>query len=124
MSKFIKLNLIICAIAVISSCATSMTPVAVSNTLPSLTKSRFITRAQAENDANANICKYLIKGRTYVAPIGLTNKNDLKNAAKGIDEWVKVDGGNSYVLVNYKWIIVDYLGSTQLHVEFDTVLYK
>lgn len=55
-------------------------------------------------------------------PIGLTTKNDLKNAAKGIDEWVKLDGGNAYVLTNYKWVTVGNNSSTQLHVEFHTIL--
>jgi hypothetical protein len=32
------------------------------------------------------------------------------------------DGGNAYVLKNYQWVTVDVFGSTQLHVEFDTML--
>ena len=69
-------------------------------------------------------CKYLVKGRNYVAPIGLTVKNDLKNGAAGIDEWVQLDGGNAYVLKNYKWVRVDDSGATQLHIDFDTMLCK
>lgn len=122
MIKLIKLNLIISVIMLFASCATSMTPIAVNNTLPTLTKSRFISKAQAEEDIKTNRCKYLTKGRNYTSPIGLTVKNDLKNGAKGIDEWVKLDGGNAYVLISYKWVTVDYLGSTQLHIEFDTLL--
>lgn len=82
----------------------------------------FISQAEAEQAIKTSKCKYLVKGRSYTAPIGLTTKNDLKNAAKGIDEWVNLDGGNSYVLRNYKWVTVDHNGSTQLHVEFDTML--
>lgn len=54
--------------------------------------------------------------------MGLSTKGDLKYAAKGIDEWVKLDGGNAYVLKNYKWVTVDHNGSTQLTIEFDTML--
>ena len=54
--------------------------------------------------------------------MGLTVNGDLKYGAKGIDEWVELDGGNAYVLVNYKWVTVDEHGSTQLHIEFDTML--
>jgi hypothetical protein len=34
----------------------------------------------------------LVRGRNYTVPMGLTVKNDLKNGARGIDEWVKIDG--------------------------------
>ena len=105
----------------LSSCTTSMTPMEVNNTLPELTKSNFIAQADAQQFLNSK-CKYLIKERSYTAPIGLTTKNDLKNAAKGIDEWVELDGGNSYVLRNFHWVTVDDSGSTQLRVEFDTML--
>ena len=108
----------------LSSCATSMTPIKVNTTLPELTKSKFISQLEAEKAIKTNRCSYLVRGRTYVAPIGLTTKNDLKNGAKGIDEWVKLDGGNAYVLRNYKWVTVDDNGSTQLHIEFDTMLCK
>jgi hypothetical protein len=120
MIKLIKQNLFIGVIMFFSSCA-SMTPIAVNNTLPTLTVSKFMTQAQAEEAIKANRCIYLVKGRNYTAPIGLTAKNDLKNGAKGIDEWVKLDGGNAYVLVSYNWITVDVNGSTQLHLEFDTM---
>jgi len=116
-----KLNLAI-IIVILTSCASSMSPVEVNNTLPALTKSKFISQAQADESVENKTCKYLVKNRNYVAPIGFLTKDDLKNAAKGIDEWVKLDGGNSYVLKNYKWVTVDNSGSTQLHVDFDTML--
>ena len=125
MIKLIKLNLIVGVCLLITSCAlfsTSMTPSQVNETLPTLTNSNFISQAQAEEAIKANRCKYLVKGRNYTAPIGISAKDDLKNGAKGIDEWVKIDGGNAYVLVSYKWVTVDHLGSTQLYVEFDTML--
>jgi len=122
MIKLLKLNLIISVIILFTSCVTSMTPIAVNNTLPTLTKSKFISKAQAEEYIKTNRCKYLTKGREYTAPMGFTVKNDLINGAKGIDEWVKLDGGNAYVLISYEWVTVDHLGSTQLHIEFDTML--
>ena len=105
----------------LSSCATSMTPTQVSNTLPTLTNSKYYNQTEANEAQNGNKCRLLVRGRNYVAPMGFTVKDDLKNGAKGIDEWVKMDGGNAYVLINYKWLTVDQDGSTQLHVDFDTM---
>jgi hypothetical protein len=106
----------------ITSCATSMTPMEVNSTLPTLTKSKYISQAQADEKVKNGACKYLVKNRTYVAPMGLSTKEDLKYGAKGIDEWVKLDGGNAYVLKNYKWVTVDQNGSTQLNIDFDTMI--
>ncbi|WP_417238771.1 hypothetical protein [Bizionia sp.] len=103
------------------SCSSSMAPIEVNNTLQTLTKSTLLNQAQATEAIKSNKCKLLVKGRAYVAPIGFTTKNDLKNAAKGIDEWVQMDGGNAYVLINYKWVNVSDDGSTQLTVDFDTM---
>ena len=64
----------------------------------------------------------MVKGRNYTAPMRLTVNGDLKYGAKGIDEWVELDGGNAYVLISYKWVTVDHNGSTQLSIEFDTML--
>jgi hypothetical protein len=122
MVKFIILSLVIGVVLFFTSCAASMSPTKVNSTLPTLTKSRFISQAQAEEAIKTNSCKYLVKGRNYTAPIGLTVKGDLKYGAKGIDEWVELDGGNAYVLFSYKWVTVDHKGSTQLHIEFDTML--
>ncbi len=108
----------------LASCAStlSLSPIEVNNTLPTLTKSKFFSQSQAEEVIKTNKCKYLIKGRNYVAPVGSTAKNDLKNGAVGIDEWVIVDRGNAYALLNFKWVTVDHNGSTQLHIDFDTML--
>ena len=119
--KKIAIN-IIGLILLLQSCATSMTPIQVNSTLPTLTESKFVSRSQLAGLIDANKCEYLAKGRSYVAPIGLTVKNDLKNGAQGIDEWVQLDGGNSYVLTNYEWIRVGDDGATELHLEFDTLL--
>jgi len=89
--------------------------------LMTLTKSKLILQREIGYFISEGESKYLIKERNYVAPVGLTAKRDLKNAAKGIDEWVELDKGNAYVLTNYKWIIIDNLGSSQLHVDFDTL---
>ena len=128
MKKLIKFTLIIAVVFSFTSCAifqTSMTPTEVYNTLPTLTKSTFLSATQAENSN----CKCLVKNRSYTAPIGMTVKDDLRNGAKGIDEWVTLDGGNAYVLTNYRWITVginpQYRTSvTQLYIEFDTYLCK
>lgn len=122
MKNLLKFNVIILMLVLLTSCATSMSPVKVNNTLPTLTKSKFISQADAEEAIKTNKCKYITKGRNYTATMGLTTKNDLKNGAKGIDEWVTLDGGNAYVLRSYKWVTVDHNGSTQLHIEFDTIL--
>ena len=98
-----------------------MTPTQVNSTLPTMTKSYYYNQALAIDAQNNNKCKVLVKGRTYVAPMGLTVKDDLKNGAQGIDEWVKMDGGNAFVLINYKWITVDQNGATQLYIDFDTM---
>ncbi|OOV17862.1 hypothetical protein [Flavobacterium sp. LM4] len=117
MNKLIKLNLT-GVILFLTSCSSSMSPIQVHNTLPSLTKSKYILQSEIEK----NNCKYLTKNRSYTAPIGLLTKNDLKNGARGIDEWVILDGGNAYVLRNYKWVNIDNEVTTQLYLEFDTLL--
>ena len=87
-----------------------------------MTKSTYMTQAQANKAIETDQCSYLVRGREYTAPIGLTTMGDLKAGAKGIDEWVTLDGGNAYVLTNYYWRAVDDFGSTQLQLTFDTML--
>jgi hypothetical protein len=89
--------------------------------LPTFTKSKLVLQSEITSLVSADKCRYLTKGRSYAAPAGLFAKNDLKNAAKGIDEWVQLDKGNAYILTNYKWISMDNSGSTQLNVDFDTL---
>ena len=124
-STFVVRRILVPILAIVlfaTSCATSMTPMQVNNTLPALTKSKFISQSEADEKVKNNGCKYLAINRTYVAPMGFSAIQDLKHAATGIDEWVKLDGGNAYVLKNYKWIALDINGSTQLHIEFNTLL--
>jgi len=45
-----QLFLICVIVLLVSSCATSMTPIEVNNTLPTLTESKFISQAQVEED--------------------------------------------------------------------------
>jgi len=116
-----KLNLIFGVLLLLVSCS-PMTPTQINKNLPPLTKSKFLSQVEAEEAVKLNKCKYLVKGRDYTAPIGLTAKGDLKYGAQGIDEWVKLDGGNSYVLISYKWVTISDQGSTQLHIVFDTML--
>jgi hypothetical protein len=90
-----------------------------------LTKSTYLSVGQTQNPN----CKCLTQGRSYTAPVGLTTKDDLRNGAKGIDEWVSIDGGNAYKLINFRWITIstDKYGSpnsTQLIVDFDTYICK
>ena len=89
--------------------------------LPKLTKSKSVLQSEIDSLISTEKCKYIKKGRSYAAPLGFTAKKDLKNAAKGIDEWVELDKGNAYVITNYKWVPFDNYGSTQLNVDFDTL---
>lgn len=125
MNKLINIFLTLCLSIFLYSCATMLTPMQVNNTLPMLTKSTYLS---AEHAQNPN-CKCMTHGRSYTAPVGLTANNDLQNAAKGIDEWVSIDGGNAYKLINFRWITIstDKYGSpssTQLVVDFDTYICK
>jgi hypothetical protein len=122
MKKTIKI-VVLGLLIFLNSCATTMTPTEVNSTLPTLTKSTYLSPTQTENSN----CKRLTQGRSYTAPVGFSVKDDLRNGAAGIDEWVKIDGGNSYKLVNYRWITIstDNYGSplsTQLVIDFDTYL--
>lgn len=118
----IKLSIIVIAVATLVSCATSMSPSEVNETLPTLTSSTHYSQTQANEAVGEERCKYLDRGKSYGAPIGLTVKRELGSAAKGIDEWVDEDGGNAYVLRSYEWETIDTYGSTQLKIEFDTML--
>lgn len=121
--NFLKL----CCIAIIillNSCATSMSPKKVHNTLPNYTKSRYLSQTDADKIVTAGGCKFLVKDRSYTAPVGLGTHNDLRNGARGIDEWVTLDKGNAYSLKSFKWVQVDQNGTTQLQLDFDTMLCK
>lgn len=123
MNKVIYRNYLLLFVAILfGGCAAALSPLQVNNTLPGLTQAKYITRNQAEEAEKEGKGKYLVKGRSYSAPLGLTAKEDLKYGALGIDEWVKLDGGNAYVLISYKWVAIDGVGTSQLHLEFDSYL--
>lgn len=124
MKTLFNFSLMLGLIFSVLSCQSSMSPMKVNQTLPGFTESQFVNQTQADKKIQSNECAYLVKERTYVAPVGSTPRNELKRAAKGIDEWVEIDGGNAYVLTSYKWIRVDKKGTTQLHVDFDTMTCK
>ena len=123
MRGIISIFLTVCLSIFLYSCATTMTPMQVNQTLPMLTKSTYLSVEQTQNPN----CKCLTRGRSYTAPVGLTVKDDLRNGAAGIDEWVSIDGGNAYKLTNFRWITISTNkygspSSTQLVIDFDTYI--
>jgi hypothetical protein len=104
-----------------AGCVTSMTPSQFNEYLPKATSARFYDRISATDAVSTGQCTLLVGGRKYTAPMGLTVSGDLKNAALGVDEWVKVDGGNAYAVSNFEWISVGNEGATQLIIYFDTL---
>ena len=104
MNKYIKISLFFIGTALLTSCSVFMKTARVHNILSTYTKSRFIYESQVENLKASHKGFLLVKGRKYIAPVGMTAKDDLKNAAKGIDKWVALDGGNAYVLKDYRWV--------------------
>ena len=124
MQKYLKLTLFVFILSFVISCGVSMLPSEVNTLLSKSTVTKLIVKAQADEDLQTNKCKLLVKGRSYNAPPGFSVSSDIKNAAIGIDDWVKIDGGNSYSIITYKWIPIDNNGGSQLYVEFDTLLYK
>lgn len=103
------------------NCQSAMTPLKIYSKLASLTKAKPIIEVEAQDHVESGKCRYIKKGRNYRAAVALTPQGDLKRGAKGIDEWVELDKGNSYVLTNYKWVAVGELGTSQLHLDFDTL---
>jgi len=110
------------SVFVIISCATSMMPSQFLTKFPNSTSSDFYDRQSASEAISIGKCKLLVEGRKYTSPIGLTVDDDLQNGAAGVDEWVRADGGNAYILNNFEWISVGDQGITQLLIYFDTML--
>ena len=110
------------SVFVIISCATSMTPSQFLEKFPKSTNSGFYDRQNASEAISNGKCKLLVDGRKYTSPIGLTVDDDLQNGAVGVDEWVRADGGNAYILDSFEWISVGDQGATQLLIYFDTML--
>jgi hypothetical protein len=101
-----------------------MTPGQFMEKFPNSTMHSFYDRARASEAVRDGSCKLQVAGRKYIAPIGLTVEGDLQNGAAGVDEWVRIDGGNAYVLNSFEWISVGDQGATQLIVYFDSMLCK
>lgn len=114
------------SVFMIISCATSMTPSQFLEKFPNSTNSDFYGRLEANEAISNGKCKLLVEGHKYTSPIGFTVGGDLHNGATGVDEWVRADSGNAYILNNFEWISVSVgdQGATQLLVYFDTMLCK
>lgn len=115
---------ITCAGFLFAGCASSMAPSQFNESMPKATSSKFYERASLGAAISDGQCQVVIANRKYTAPVGMTLSGDVKNAARGIDEWVKSDGGNGYSISNYEWIHVGNEGATQLIVYFDTLRCK
>lgn len=111
-------------VALITGCATSMSPAQFGESFPKATTSEHYPKPSAEAAILEGKCRVAVQDRKYVAPIGLTVHGDVKNGAIGVDEWVAADRANAYTINNYEWISVpigeDY--ATQLVLHFDTLL--
>ncbi|MFM2292085.1 MAG: hypothetical protein RIS29_1898 [Bacteroidota bacterium] len=119
-----RLNVIVVLLLMLmlGACARSMTAVQVARSLPKLTHAFYLSQSEANENVSNNCCKYLVKGRIYKVPMDMAVHFDLISGAKEIDACVARDGGNAYVVTNYKWLVADDKGSTQLYIEFDTLL--
>ena len=117
------------AVLLTAGCATSLTPAQFNEQFPKATASKFYSKTSAGEAISGGNCKLLVDDRRYIAPIGALTGDDMKNGARGVDEWVRADGGNAYALENFEWISVsrggEYGGvATQLIVYFDTMSCK
>ena len=109
------------AAIVLVGCTTSMTPSNFMEKFPHATKSVFYDQASANKALDNKTCKILVGKRSYSAPVGITANDDIRHAAKGVDDWVRLDGGNAYILNNFEWIPIG-TEAYQLIVYFDTML--
>jgi hypothetical protein len=115
-----KSIILILTVVLLAGCAMSMTPSEFIDKFPESTESNFYNVADADIALSTGECRLLVTGRNYSAPIALTVDGDLNNGASGVDEWVQIDGGNAYRLLNFEWI--DVWDATQLIVYFDTMI--
>lgn len=86
---------------------------------PTLTKSTYVDKNKIETLVENKQCRLITENKQYSAPVAGSVKGDMKKGAKGVDELIQLEGGNSYVLKNFNWKNFDSWGSTQLHLEFD-----
>ena len=121
----LKLLTSIVALTLISvACNPALTPAEVNGTLPTLVYSKYFTKPQADEAVNSQRCKYLVTERKYIVPPAISPYQELANGAQGIEEWINVDGGNAFALVNYNWVTIPGgdNNTTQLHLTFDTMI--
>ena len=116
-----KYLVLVTATIALAGCATAMTPEQFMEKFPEATKTEFYSRVHAQEALTNNKCKLLVAERSYAAPQGSTLDGELNDGARGVDEWVRLDGGNAYKLVNFEWVGGGYSGS-QLIIYFDTML--
>jgi hypothetical protein len=99
--EMIRMFPVMIAFAIVS-CATSMTPSEFAEAFPKSTKSRSYDRARASEAIRDGSCKLQVAGRKYTAPIGFVLTDDMRYGAVGVDEWVRIDGGNAYAINNFE----------------------
>jgi hypothetical protein len=102
-------------------------PIQFIETFNKLTKSELYSKTNTESAIQSNKCK-IIEFREYYSGAKLNGYGDMKSAAIGVDDWVNLDGGNSFSLVSYRWIqagVSLYEGTggtaTELKIEFYTM---
>lgn len=113
-----KLFLLVLIVA-LGSCASLHTPSKFLEYLSKNTKNIMISERIMNRYVSEQQCQLIKASRYYIVPMKFSEKNDIKSAAIGIDDWLKIDGGNAFVLKNYNWRNVD-IGAKQLEVIFDT----
>ena len=82
---------------------TSPSPIEFVETFDDMTKSKLYTKLNAEKAIERNECS-VIEYREYYSGVKLHHFGDMKSAAIGVDDWVSLDGGNSFSLEKYVWI--------------------
>ena len=116
----VRFSLLIASLVFVTGCAMSMTPKEFMEKFPQVTKAKFYSLTDARDAEMQGTCRILVKDRSYTAPLGLTVNGDLENGARGVDEWIYLDGGNAFILKDFEWIHVP--EGTQLIVYFDTMI--
>ncbi len=108
-------KLVVAIFVLLTTSCMSMTPTQFLDSFPTATNSYFYDPSDTTVD-----CVAMVKGRKYVAPIGMFIFDDVRYGARGVDEWVQADHGNAYSINNYEWKTV-HDGATQLIIYFDTL---
>ncbi len=86
-----------------AGCARSLTPLQFTERCPGLTEAKYYGSIEGKEAISNGRCEMLVEGRKYRAPMGLGLTGDMMNGAKGVNEWVQVDEGNSYILNDFEW---------------------